>query len=88
MRHIILGRGFGRHPGRTARRAHELSRPLRRRSALGRLLAEYGPVLAEPGAAFVTWKKDGRLRGCIGSVEPWRPLAEDVAQRRQVGPAA
>ena len=37
-------------------------------------------ALAEPGAAFVTWKKDGRLRGCIGSVEPWRPLAEDVAQ--------
>lgn len=34
--------------------------------------------LAEPGAAFVTWKKDGRLRGCIGSLEPWRPLAEDV----------
>ena len=34
--------------------------------------------LAEPGAAFVTWKKEGRLRGCIGSVEPWRPLAEDV----------
>ncbi len=34
--------------------------------------------LAGPGAAFVTWKKDGRLRGCIGSVEPWRPLAEDV----------
>lgn len=34
--------------------------------------------LAEPGAAFVTWKRDGRLRGCIGSVEPWRPLAEDV----------
>lgn len=37
-------------------------------------------LLAEPGAAFVTWKKDGRLRGCIGSVEPWRPLAEDVAE--------
>jgi len=34
--------------------------------------------LAEPGAAFVTWKREGRLRGCIGSVEPWRPLAEDV----------
>lgn len=34
--------------------------------------------LAEPGASFVTWKRDGRLRGCIGSVEPWRPLAEDV----------
>ena len=37
-----------------------------------------GGQLSEPGAAFVTWKKDGRLRGCIGSVEPWRPLAEDV----------
>ncbi|HPA52062.1 MAG TPA: AmmeMemoRadiSam system protein A [Thermoanaerobaculia bacterium] len=34
--------------------------------------------LAEPGASFVTWRRDGRLRGCIGSVEPWRPLAEDV----------
>ncbi|MHB8796897.1 MAG: AmmeMemoRadiSam system protein A [Thermoanaerobaculia bacterium] len=34
--------------------------------------------LAEPGATFVTWKRDGRLRGCIGSVEAWRPLAEDV----------
>ena len=34
--------------------------------------------LAEPGAAFVTWRREGRLRGCIGSVEPWRPLAEDV----------
>lgn len=35
-------------------------------------------ALAAPGAAFVTWKRDGRLRGCIGSVEPHRPLAEDV----------
>ena len=37
-------------------------------------------VLAEPGAAFVTWKKEGRLRGCIGSIEAWRPLADDVAE--------
>src|SRR5512143_3610257 len=34
--------------------------------------------IAEPGAAFVTWRRDGRLRGCIGSVEPVRPLAVDV----------
>ena len=34
--------------------------------------------LVEAGAAFVTWKKDSRLRGCIGSLEPWRPLVEDV----------
>ena len=34
--------------------------------------------LAEPGAAFVTWRRAGRLRGCIGSAEPVRPLADDV----------
>jgi AmmeMemoRadiSam system protein A len=27
---------------------------------------------------FVTWKRGGRLRGCIGSVEPVRPLIADV----------
>jgi AmmeMemoRadiSam system protein A len=28
--------------------------------------------------SFVTWKKDGQLRGCIGSIEPVRPLWADV----------
>ncbi len=28
--------------------------------------------------SFVTWKRDGELRGCIGSVEPVRPLWADV----------
>jgi hypothetical protein len=31
-----------------------------------------------PGASFVTLKKDGRLRGCIGSFSAQRPLMEDV----------
>ena len=31
------------------------------------------------GAAFVTLRRDGRLLGCIGSMEPQRPLADDVA---------
>jgi AmmeMemoRadiSam system protein A len=35
--------------------------------------------LAEPGATFVTLKLDGELRGCIGSLEPRRSLADDVA---------
>lgn len=35
-------------------------------------------VLARPGAAFVTLKRNGQLRGCIGSPQAWRPLAEDV----------
>lgn len=34
--------------------------------------------LAEPGATFVTLTQDGELRGCIGSLEAHRPLAEDV----------
>ena len=35
-------------------------------------------VLAEPAAAFVTIRLEGRLRGCIGSVEDDEPLAEVV----------
>jgi len=34
--------------------------------------------LAAPGASFVTITQDGALRGCIGSVEPLRPLRQDV----------
>jgi len=34
--------------------------------------------LRETGACFVTLKKSGRLRGCIGSPEAWRPLGTDV----------
>lgn len=35
-------------------------------------------ALCQPGACFVTLKKNGQLRGCIGSPQAWRPLAEDV----------
>ena len=34
--------------------------------------------LQEPGATFVTLTREGRLRGCIGSLQPWRSLQEDV----------
>lgn len=34
--------------------------------------------LREPGATFVTLTIAGRLRGCIGSLQAWRPLGEDV----------
>ncbi len=36
------------------------------------------PELQAPGAVFVTLTRNGQLRGCIGSLEAWRPLAEDV----------
>lgn len=36
------------------------------------------PQLAEPGATFVTLTQHGELRGCIGSLEAWRPLDADI----------
>jgi AmmeMemoRadiSam system protein B/AmmeMemoRadiSam system protein A len=36
------------------------------------------PAFEAPGAVFVTLLLDGRLRGCIGSLEPHRPLREDL----------
>ena len=32
----------------------------------------------QPGASFVTLTIASKLRGCIGTLEPFRPLAEDV----------
>ena len=55
--------------------------------ARGAIGAELGMVvrntpahaaLAAPGASFVTLRQRGDLRGCIGSVRAWRPLAEDL----------
>jgi AmmeMemoRadiSam system protein A len=37
------------------------------------------PSLWRPGASFVTLRRGGKLRGCIGSLEARRPLAVDVA---------
>jgi AmmeMemoRadiSam system protein A len=42
--------------------------------------AASAPWLNQCGATFVTLTKDGELRGCIGSLEPARALADDVAQ--------
>lgn len=36
------------------------------------------PALAAPGATFVTLTQHGQLRGCIGSLEAYRPLEQDV----------
>jgi len=38
------------------------------------------PELQKPGATFVTLTQHGNLRGCIGSLEAWRPLAKDVRE--------
>ena len=44
------------------------------------VLKELAEELVVPRASFVTLEKSGRLRGCIGSLEAWRPLAVDVAE--------
>jgi len=41
-------------------------------------LALLTPRLKEQGASFVTLTVHGELRGCIGTLEPYQPLADDV----------
>ncbi len=38
------------------------------------------PNLLAEGASFVTLTKRGALRGCIGALEPYQPLAADVRE--------
>jgi uncharacterized protein len=38
------------------------------------------PALQANGASFVTLTVDGALRGCIGALEPYQPLVEDVRE--------
>lgn len=40
---------------------------------------DYPEPLRAPRATFVTLEREGELRGCIGTLEPVRPLVEDVA---------
>jgi len=44
-------------------------------------LDELPPALREPGACFVTLTLNGKLRGCVGSIEPSRALIFDVRDR-------
>jgi AmmeMemoRadiSam system protein A len=43
-------------------------------------LSTLSPKLREEGASFVTLTKQGYLRGCIGALEPYQSLAEDVRE--------
>jgi AmmeMemoRadiSam system protein A len=43
-------------------------------------LASIPEPLREDGASFITLTIGGELRGCIGALEPFQPLAEDVRQ--------
>lgn len=39
--------------------------------------------LQEPGASFVTLTQQGKLRGCVGSLQAQRPLYQDVISNAQ-----
>lgn len=41
---------------------------------------EMTDTLRQPGASFVTLTIGGELRGCIGALEAYQPLAEDVRE--------
>ncbi|NPV75917.1 MAG: AmmeMemoRadiSam system protein A [Anaerolineae bacterium] len=43
-------------------------------------LSLYSPVLQSDGASFVTLTEGGELRGCIGTLEPYQPLVQDVCE--------
>jgi AmmeMemoRadiSam system protein A len=42
--------------------------------------ASLTPALRADGASFVTLTVRGNLRGCIGALEPYQPLVEDVRE--------
>lgn len=56
------------------------------RAAIGERLGQPAAASAsharlhEPGATFITLTQQGNLRGCIGSLEAHRPLAQDVRE--------
>lgn len=43
-------------------------------------LAEHAPALRAERATFVTLKREGQLRGCIGGLEPQWPLVTDAVR--------
>jgi len=43
-------------------------------------LESMSPRLQEQGASFVTLTIKGKLRGCIGTLEPYQSLADDVRE--------
>ena len=56
-----------------------ISHGLAHRRALTVDPADFGEVLARPGASFITLKIEDQLRGCIGRMEPNSPLVCSVA---------
>lgn len=61
-----------------AREAMEIA--VKRQGAPPLDLQSLSPLLRKDGASFVTLTIDDDLRGCIGALEAYQPLAEDVCE--------
>jgi len=59
--------------------ARSIAHGLRNGAALPIVLSQFPPSLAAQRATFVTLTINTELRGCIGTLEAYRPLIEDVA---------
>jgi len=63
----------------TARNAIKGELNQEKRAALA--LDDYPAILQKKGACFITIKKKGVLRGCVGTIKAIQPLIEDVRSR-------
>jgi len=57
-----------------------IERSVKRQGLAKFSFSELSPSLKADGASFVTLTKDGSLRGCIGTLEAYQPLAKDVQE--------
>jgi uncharacterized protein len=63
---------------RLARRSIDLV--INGRSLPRLILSDFSAPLREQGASFVTLTERGELRGCIGALEAYQPLVQDVCE--------
>jgi AmmeMemoRadiSam system protein A len=59
--------------------AASIEHGIRHERALSVSAIDYAEELRALAASFVTLSLEGRLRGCVGSIEAYRPLVQDVA---------
>ncbi|WP_338114108.1 AmmeMemoRadiSam system protein A [Thiorhodococcus mannitoliphagus] len=59
--------------------AEAIAQGLEQRSPWVPDTSDYAETLRQPRASFVTLEMDADLRGCIGALEAYRPLVQDVA---------
>lgn len=53
---------------------------LQKSSALHVITSDYSSALQQNLASFVTLHKNGELRGCIGALEAYQPLINDISE--------